>query len=132
MPVCFITTNALREDDYSYGFDQLKKWAEIPDDECIFAGVSDQEKAQMSAFLKCRLFDINYSKFVLCELHLKENFEHQMKNKYMFSSVEVEVRNCSLQKSHRSFQPLSKIGHGLMYSIIYSQSMFSLSRKFLF
>ncbi len=65
--------------------------AKIGPDECLFATVSDQEKAFLSALKESDIFSNGFAAVVLCELHLRENFERKMK-KCDFTKEDILVQ----------------------------------------
>ncbi len=83
-------TNFKSEEDYAYIFEQIAKRLDIQPEECLFAAVSDQEKAQLKALKLSRLFDDEFTALVVCEIHLRENCEKKMK-KCHFSAEEISV-----------------------------------------
>ncbi|MCP4487264.1 MAG: transposase [Gammaproteobacteria bacterium] len=91
VPVGYAITTGKTKEDYAYIFEQLRKHANIGTDECLFATVSDQEQALLSALKESSIHSEKFTAVVLCELHLRENFENKMR-KCDFTKEEISVR----------------------------------------
>ncbi len=91
LPAAFVLTSSKTQDAFSYGVEQLVKHAKVKKDECFFAIVCDQEQAQLNSLTSSRGYSEIYTKIVLCELHLRDNFKIIMKEKYQFNDHEVEA-----------------------------------------